>query len=162
MSAVPSAAVTTIRAMRAEDLDSVMAIEERAYAFPWTRGIFQDCLRVGYGCWVYESQQTLRGYAVMSFGAGEAHLLNLCVGPEWQGAGIGRKLLCHVLTQAERLAATEIFLEVRPSNAPALRLYRELAFREIGRRRGYYPAHDGREDALVLARPIGLPPDAAT
>lgn len=162
MSAVPDAAAVSIRPMHDADIDAVMAVEERAYPFPWTRGIFLDCLRVGYGCWVCESKYELCGYAVMSYGAGEAHLLNLCVAPEWQGMGLGRRLLCFVLEQAERLGAGEMFLEVRPSNTPALRLYRSLSFREIGRRKGYYPAVGGREDALVLTRTIvgrSQPPD---
>lgn len=157
MSAVPSAAVNLIRPMRESDVDAVMSIESRAYPYPWTAGIFQDCMRVGYGCWVMVTDGGVRGYAVLSVAAGEAHLLNICVCPDWQGRGLGRKLLSHVLRQAERLGAGQIFLEVRPSNHAALRLYREMAFSEIGRRKGYYPAAGGREDALVLARILGLP-----
>lgn len=151
MSARSSDAVTVIRPMLESDLAAVMGIELRGYPFPWTAGIFADCLRVGYSCWACLGDGGLRGYAVMSYGAAEAHLLNICVAPEWQGSGIGHKLMRHVLRQARRLGARQLFLEVRPSNAPALKLYAELGFEQIGRRKGYYPAADGREDALVLA-----------
>lgn len=161
MSAIPSTAVSVIRPMQESDVQAVMDIELRAYPFPWTAGIFADCLRVGYGCWVYVIDQQVSGYAVMSFGAGEAHLLNVCVAPELQGGGIGRSLMRHVLRQAERLGAVQLFLEVRPSNTPALALYRDLGFVQIGSRRGYYPAPQGREDALVLARQLSVPPHGA-
>lgn len=152
MSALASSAVPVIRPMHETDIEAVMDIEEAAYAYPWTAGIFADCIRVGYCCFVCEVDDWVRAYAVMSVAAGEAHLLNICVCPDWQGAGLGRRLLDHVLAQAERLGAAQLFLEVRPSNAPALHLYRSMGFEQIGRRRGYYPAPGGREDAWVMAR----------
>jgi ribosomal-protein-alanine N-acetyltransferase len=155
MSAVPDSLPSYIRTMDEADISSIMSIETRAYLFPWSVGIFLDCLRVGYKAWVYERNTAIRGYTVMSYGAGEAHLLNLCVAPEWQRHGVGRALLGHVLIQAERLGATQIFLEVRPSNAIAIKLYQDMYFVEVGRRKGYYPAAEGREDALVLAKPLG-------
>ncbi len=144
--------IPLIRLMNEADIPDVMAIESRAYPYPWTAGIFADCLRVGYSCWVCREGERLSGYAILSYGAGEAHLLNLCVAPEEQGRGLGAILLRHVIRQAERLGAEAVFLEVRPSNTPALRLYYRAGFNQVGRRKGYYPAEGGREDALVLSR----------
>lgn len=156
MSANPQPGDPGIRPLREADLDAIMDIELRAYPYPWTAGIFLDCIRVGYHCWAYQSDDRLRGYAVMSCVAGEAHLLNICVDPDLQGNGIGRRLLGHALDHAQRLGAERMFLEVRPTNAPALKLYRDFGFSMIGTRRGYYPDDNGREDALVLARLLPL------
>jgi ribosomal-protein-alanine N-acetyltransferase len=133
------------------DLDAVMEIESRAYDFPWTQGIFRDCLRVGYCCWCYESDGLIQGYGVMSVAAGESHILNISVRPESQRQGIGSKLMKHFLQLARRHDADTVMLEVRPSNKLAIKLYEKLGFNEIGVRRNYYPAHQGREDALLLA-----------
>jgi ribosomal-protein-alanine N-acetyltransferase len=141
----------TLRAMREGDLERVAAIEHQAYAFPWTYGIFRDCLRAGYGCWVMEQLDEVIGYAILSVAAGEAHVLNICILPMAQGAGHGRRLMRRVIDLARWHRAERIFLEVRPSNARAIALYHDLGFNEIGRRPNYYPAHAGREDALVMA-----------
>lgn len=140
-----------LRPMRQADVPDVMAIEVRAYSSPWTEGIFRDCLHVGYSCWVLEGDEGLLGYGVMSAGAGEAHLLNLCIAPEAQGQGHGRRLLRHFIEQAMRYHADTVYLEVRPSNCTAIRLYESVGFHQVGLRRGYYPAEKGREDAMVLA-----------
>ena len=154
MSAQPSSAVM-LRPMRIADLKGVMAVELSAYPYPWTLGIFEDCLRIGYCCWVAESDDGIIGYAVMSVAAGEAHLLNLCISPSRQRNGIGRRMLGHMLDLAREHGAETVFLEVRPSNEGAVRLYRQADFVEVGTRRGYYPAARGmREDALVLARTL--------
>ena len=142
---------TSLRPMREDDLDLVMAIERNAYPFPWTRGIFRDCLRAEYPAWIHESRGRPVGYAVISVAAGEAHILNLCTHPELQGRGHGRQLLRHVLRLARGRGAQRVFLEVRPSNAPAIALYHGEGFNEIGRRPRYYPAIGGREDAIVMA-----------
>lgn len=146
------------RPMREADLWRVLEIEHECYDFPWTRGIYQDCLRVGYSCWVAEGDSGILGYGVMQVAAGEAHVLNLCVRQAAQGRGLGGSLLEHLLKVAADYHAEQAFLEVRPSNHSALRLYREAGFHEVGTRPGYYPARNGREDALILAREI-LPPD---
>lgn len=140
--------------MTMEDVDAVWDIERRAYAFPWSRGIFVDCLRVPYLCELMEERGHAVGYAIMSLAADEAHLLNLCLDRPAQGRGLGTLLLEHMLSRAARAGARVLFLEVRPSNLEALRLYRRSGFRHIGRRRGYYRAAEGREDALVLARSL--------
>jgi ribosomal-protein-alanine N-acetyltransferase len=144
--------------MTENDLESVMAIERRIYAFPWTYGNFRDSIRSGYQCVVYRSRDGLLGYAVLMVGAGEAHLLNLSIAEEVQRRGHGERLLhyCTGLARANR--ATRLFLEVRPSNEAARQLYLRHGFERIGVRREYYPADHGREDALVLAREL-LPAD---
>jgi [ribosomal protein S18]-alanine N-acetyltransferase len=140
----------TIRAMRDADVPEVIGIERASYQFPWTEGIFHDCLRVSYLCRVAVQGADIIGYAVMSMGAGEAHILNLCVREDARRAGLGRQLIRYLLVQAEAAGMAEAFLEVRPSNAIAMGLYRSLGFGHIGTRRGYYQAVAGREDAAVL------------
>jgi len=142
----------SVRPMVETDVETVVALERRAYEFPWSRGIFLDCLRVPYDCHVVEEGGLLVGYSVMSMAADEAHLLNLCVSPAVQGRGLGGFLLDHVLKYAAAGGARVIYLEVRPSNAAALSLYDRAGFSRIGVRRNYYRALGGREDALVLAR----------
>jgi len=144
------AAELTIRVMHDADVAEVIGIERASYQFPWTEGIFHDCLRVSYLCRVAVQGQHIVGYAVMSMGAGEAHILNLCVREESRRAGVGRQLIRYLLDQAEAAGMLEAFLEVRPSNAIAIRLYLSLGFSQIGSRRGYYQALGGREDAAVL------------
>jgi len=151
MSAILSDPGARLRPMTVADLDRVMEIEPRAYEFPWSEGIFRDCLRVGYCCWCCEENDELLGYGVMSVAAGESHILNLTVPPEFQRQGIGCRLLKNFLQLARRHGADTLMLEVRPSNHKAISLYGKLGFNEIGVRRNYYPAKDGREDALLLA-----------
>lgn len=151
MSALPESAAGRFRPMTEADLPAIMAIELAAYPFPWTEGILRDCLRVGYNCWVYETAEGIQGYGVMSVAAGEAHILNLCVRPTEQGKGLGKRLLTYIISLARRHGADTLLLEVRPSNLAALGLYRSVGFNEVGTRKGYYPAEQGREDALILA-----------
>lgn len=151
MSALPESAAGRFRPMTEADLPAIMAIELAAYPFPWTEGILRDCLRVGYNCWVYETADGIQGYGVMSVAAGEAHILNLCVRPTEQGKGLGKRLLAYIISLARRHGADTLLLEVRPSNLAALGLYRSVGFNEVGTRKGYYPAEQGREDALILA-----------
>jgi ribosomal-protein-alanine N-acetyltransferase len=139
------------RAMAESDLDVVYANEIDAYPYPWTRQNFVDCLRERKDCRVVIAADVVVGHGVLAVAVGEAHILNVCVAPRLQGYGFGRVLLTHLLERAAHLGAELVFLEVRPSNAPALALYDAAGFNEIGRRRGYYPAALGREDALVLA-----------
>jgi ribosomal-protein-alanine N-acetyltransferase len=139
-----------IRPMMEIDLPDVAAIEQKSYAFPWSENIFRDCLRVGYTCRALDLSGQIIGYGVMSLGAGEAHVLNVCVRDEYRSLGFGRRLLEHLLERAQSSGVNEAFLEVRPSNLAAIRLYQRLGFEQIGIRRGYYQAPDGREDAIVL------------
>jgi len=153
MSAVISFAAPLLRPLAEADLDRLAAIEERAYRHQgWSRGIFSDCLRVGYSGWGVEDDGTLAGYGFVSVAVGESHLLNLAVDPGHQGRGLGRLLLAQMLQSAREWGAECMFLEVRPSNRRARLLYARTGFTEFGRRRDYYPAPNGREDALVLCR----------
>lgn len=142
-----------VREMRESDLADVVRNENRAYPFPWTPGMFADCLRDPQ----FDSRVGVLGdqviaHGILSTGAGEAHVLNICIARRYQGFGWGRELLCHLLERARRVhAARTVFLEVRPSNEVALALYRSLGFVEVGRRRNYYPAAVGHEDAIVMA-----------
>jgi ribosomal-protein-alanine N-acetyltransferase len=136
------------------DLDAVLAIERELYEFPWTRGNFHDSLTAGYSCWALVEDGGLIGYAVVMLAAGEAHLLNLSIAADRQKRGHGARLLRHVVGTAREYGARVLFLEVRPSNGPAQRLYAAHGFHQIGVRRDYYPAAVGREDALVLSLPL--------
>ncbi|MFY2763646.1 ribosomal protein S18-alanine N-acetyltransferase [Arenimonas sp. MALMAid1274] len=147
-----------VRPMRQADIDAVADIENRSYVFPWTPGIFRDCLRAGHQCWVLEADDKLLGYGVLSAAAGEAHILNLCIAPEYQGRGHGRRLLRRLVDLARWHQAQQVFLEVRPSNPRAIALYLDEGFNEIGNRPNYYPAEKGRENAIVMAMEL-LPPE---
>ena len=144
-----------IRDMGFDDVAMVAQLERRSYAFPWSDAIFRDCLRAGYYCCVVQLDHIVMGYAIMSSGAGEAHVLNLCVAQDYRCRGIGTQLLGHVLEFARGLGVSDVFLEVRPSNTIAIRLYQSQGFSQIGVRRGYYQAAEGREDAVVLRRILG-------
>jgi len=151
VSAVTRPGPVSLRALRESDLNAVMAIELRGYPFPWTRGIFIDCLRAGYPGLAMERDGLLIGYGVLSIAADEAHVLNICIDPLAQSRGLGRQLLRALVQLAADRGAQRVFLEVRPSNTPALALYHSEGFNEIGRRPRYYPAAQGREDAVVMA-----------
>jgi len=142
------------RPMAEGDVARVIEVERAAYLFPWSEGIFRDCLRVGYFCRVAFLDGDLAGYGVMSTGAGEAHILNLCVHQPFRCRGVGRSLLGLLLDRAAALGMHEAYLEVRPSNTTAIRLYHSLGFEQVGVRRGYYQAIGGREDAAVLKLPL--------
>ena len=149
MSACPQSSIQ-YRPMRDADLDAVMAIENVIYTHPWTRGNFTDSLRSGSHCFVMEFNGVMSGYAVLNMAAGEAHLLNLSIGAAWQRRGLGRSFLLYLIDFIVQNKILSLFLEVRVSNLAAQALYAQTGFREIGMRRGYYPAHVGREDAIVL------------
>ena len=171
-----SALGLSFRAMTTADLTDVLVNEVAAYPYPWTRGNFEDCLKERRDCRLLlaDARQTgsrqtgsrqtgsrqsgspakmpaVVGHGVLSVAVGEAHVLNVCVAPACQGQGFGRALLDHLLGRALALRAEVVFLEVRPSNGVAIALYESVGFNEIGRRRNYYPAAIGHEDALVMA-----------
>jgi ribosomal-protein-alanine N-acetyltransferase len=139
-----------IRPMTEADVSEVFAVERASYQFPWSEGIFRDCLRVGYVCRVLTLESQVIGYGVMSVGAGEAHVLNLCVADSFRCRGLGRRMLGYLLERGSAAGMSEAFLEVRPSNTAAIRLYQAVGFEQVGMRRGYYQAVGGREDAAVL------------
>ncbi len=138
------------RPMELADLDRVMENEVRAYAFPWTRTIFIDCIEENHECWVLCRNDRIIGHGVLSVGAGDGHLLNVCVCRDEQGFGYGRQLALHMVKRAFQRDASALFLEVRPSNLVAVRLYESIGFKEVGKRKNYYPSHLGHEDACVF------------
>jgi ribosomal-protein-alanine N-acetyltransferase len=139
-----------LRPMHEFDIPVIAAIEKAAYQFPWSEGIFRDCLRVGYVCRVLDVGGDLGGYGIMSVGAGEAHILNVCIQEQFRSRGFARKVMAYLLERARAAGMSEAFLEVRPSNVAAARLYHSMGFEQVGIRRGYYQATVGREDAAVL------------
>jgi [ribosomal protein S18]-alanine N-acetyltransferase len=139
-----------LETMRDQDLDEVLAIENVIYTHPWTRGNFSDSLRTGYDCRTWRLEAELVGYFILMAAAGEAHLLNLSIAARHQRGGHGRSLLREAVALARRRAARSVFLEVRPSNRAAQALYTRFGFRRVAVRPAYYPAHCGREDALVF------------
>lgn len=155
MSAEPRSLHPVIRELTPADLDRVLAIEEAVYPFPWTRGIFSECLRVGYGCFGMQLDGELVGYVIFNWAAGESHLLNLCVDPRHRRQGLGRLLLEHAIARATTLGCASMFLEVRPSNPGAAAMYERRGFELIGRRPAYYRSVEGREDALVMQLALG-------
>jgi [ribosomal protein S18]-alanine N-acetyltransferase len=140
----------TIRPMSEADIHAVVAIEFASYRFPWSEGIFRDCLKVGYVCRVVALYGAVAGYGIVSTGAAEAHILNLCTREDLRCRGIGARLLEDLLERAAAANVDYAYLEVRPSNTAAIRLYKAFAFEHIGARRGYYQAPGGREDAAVF------------
>ncbi len=140
-----------IRVMVQADVPAVMEVELASYEFPWTTGIFRDCIKGGYSALVCEIDGRIIGYGMTSAGAGEAHLLNLCVLSEYRHRGLGSSLLEQLLAKVTLQGARLIYLEVRASNLAAIDLYVRRGFKEVGLRRGYYPAETGREDGVVLS-----------
>jgi len=153
-----NAAVTgfgySIRPMSMPDVPTVSRIEERAYDFPWSENIFRDCLRAGYAGYVFENESVIFGYGMLSVAVGEAHLLNLCVDPDMQGAGYGNQMLDYLIERSLELGAKQMYLEVRLSNYAAQHLYHRAGFNEVGLRRNYYRAAEGREHAMVFAKEL--------
>lgn len=149
-----SEAEVHIRIMKHEDLAHVSDIERRSYDFPWSHGVFRDCLLAGYQCIVLERNGEVAGYGILSVAAGEAHILNLCVEPSLRSHGYGERMLDEILFRARSASVREVFLEVRPTNENALALYKKKGFYQVANRPAYYQAHEGREDACVLAKKL--------
>jgi ribosomal-protein-alanine N-acetyltransferase len=147
----------TLRPMTLASLEGVVALETEVYAFPWTRGNFVDSLAAGYTAWTLNGHGgELLAYCVAMRGAGEMHLLNITVAPTARRRGHARRLLIELIRLCRRGGATRLWLEVRESNAQARDAYRRLGFAPVGRRKGYYPAPEGRrEDAVVMSLDVG-------
>lgn len=150
MNAQPAPLHRIVRRLSPADLDRVIEIERAAYPYPWTRGIFSDCIRVGYDCWGLQLGDMLVAYSIHNCAAGEAHLLNLCVEPQWQRRGLGGTLLDHVIRRAAARGCRSVFLEVRRSNPAGIALYVKRGFQIVGERSDYYRSDEGREDAIVM------------
>ena len=148
-----------LRAMRASDLDLVVQSENLSLQNPWSKRVFSDCLRSGYECWVLATRDRIVAHGVLSAAAGEAHVLTICVHPDFRAMGYGKRMLRHLLDKGYKKGARECFLEVRPSNKAAITLYLAIGFVQVGERRGYYPVNPGethREDALILSKLLPL------
>lgn len=154
MSVANELALASLRPMLEEDIEAVMEIEVASYKFPWKANIFKDCLKVGYGCWIMEYARKIVGYGIMTAGAGEAHILNICMHKDFRRYGLGRMMLNHLQGLSRDHKAYSLFLEVRMSNVGAYRLYEQEGFSEVGLRRNYYPAAKGREDAVIMAKEL--------
>lgn len=149
-------ALVEMRTMHYADLKKVIAIEKKAYPHPWTLGIFRDCLRVGYNAWVMTLDNDIIGYGIVMLSPGEAHILNICIDPDYQGKSLGRYLLRHLVKKSHQTDIDMVLLEVRRSNTQAHQLYLSEGFHELGVRKAYYPTDNGREDALILAKYLAL------
>ncbi len=147
-----------IRKMTNADVLNVYMLDQLTDPTPWSEKLFADCIKVGYDCWVMLDTQTIVGFAIVHYAANEAHLLKLAINPDYQGQGLGQKMLLHVVQTAKSNGADEMFLEVRVSNQKAIALYQNNNFVEIGMRKGYYPADALKgipsEDALTMALPL--------
>ena len=142
-----------LRPMVVADVDEVHALECSVFPHPWSRANFMDSLACGYDAWVLraDGDGQLAGYFLLMYAPDEAHLLDVAVAGARHGAGLGRFLLDRIAARARAQGVESILLEVRPSNERALQVYRRYGYTEIGRRKGYYPAHEGRrEDAIVM------------
>ncbi len=140
--------------MNSNDLSTVLDIERRSYDFPWNHSIFHDCQSAGYNCIVLSHQESVVGYAILSIAASEAHVLNLCIDPDFRSLGYGGLLLDELLHYARSALVREVFLEVRPSNKIAISLYLKRGFYQIADRKEYYQANNGRENACVFAKKL--------
>ena len=152
MSAQPGSGQLSFAPMYQKHVALIGTIERRNYDFPWSDGIFRDCLKANYTCQLVICDDETIGYGIMQVAADEAHILNLCIDEPFQRQGFARVLLEHLIDLAIRKAARSVFLEVRPSNPRAKALYEKSGFNEIGARKGYYDCAGGREDAIVMAR----------
>jgi ribosomal-protein-alanine N-acetyltransferase len=140
----------SVTPMQPEDIGAVEAVERMVYEFPWSAGNFRDSLTSGYQGVVLRVDGAMAGYAIQMYAIDEAHLLNITIVPAFQRMGHGSRLLQWLMEEARSRRMTSMFLEVRPSNAKAQSLYTRFGFGQVGIRRDYYPARDGRENALVL------------
>jgi ribosomal-protein-alanine N-acetyltransferase len=140
--------------MTESDLDAVAEAEGRIHAFPWTRGNFADSLTAGHDAWLALEDGRFTAYGVMLQVLDEVHLLNISVLPELQRSGRGSALLIWLCDLARTRGARRMLLEVRPGNLSGRGFYKRHGYAEIGRRHGYYPAHEGREDAIVMERAL--------
>jgi len=144
----------TFRPIQHSDIENIMLLETNLHPYPWTKGIFKDCLKAGYLCYLGEINKEIIAYTVLSYGAGESHILNISVSKKHQKKGFGKQTLQFILQQAKTKNADMTLLEVRGSNHTAIGLYESQGFNEIGIRKGYYPAPNGKEDAIMFAKQL--------
>ncbi len=140
--------------MQLTDLEQVVRIEREIFLFPWSLQNFADSLQAGYTCQVTEQDNNICGYSVMMLGPDEAHLLTIGIAAHWQGQGWGEKLLQHFIQLAQQQGKESMLLDVRESNHGATKLYQRMGFKQIAKRKDYYPAMSGREDAIIMERSL--------
>ncbi|MGI4777846.1 MAG: ribosomal protein S18-alanine N-acetyltransferase [Janthinobacterium lividum] len=157
MSAVLQPLEARLENLRVDLLDAVCAIEQTAYSHPWTRANFIDSMAAGYHCRLLVGPaaaargDTVIGYFIAMKGVDEVHLLNITVAPAFQRQGWAPLMLEALRGWSRGQGAQWLWLEVRASNQRALRIYERQGFRRVGMRKAYYPAHGGREDAIVMS-----------
>lgn len=137
------------------DIDTLMPIEVACHSHPWSEKTFSSCIGGRYfGEKLLLNSSSVVGFYIGEYVAGEATLMDICVHPGMQGSGYGKSLLNQFLTQAKKLGASKLFLEVRAKNIAAQMLYMNNGFIEIDRRTGYYPSAKGfgYEDAIVMSK----------
>ncbi len=144
----------TFRPMTPCDIEQVMLLETSLHPYPWTKGIFNDCIKAGYLCYIGEINQQIIAYSALSYAAGESHILNISVAKSQQNKGYGKQILNFMMQQAKNKQANMVLLEVRGSNHKAINLYESQGFNEIGIRKNYYPAPNGKEDAIMFAKQL--------
>ena len=151
MSAVLKVKDLAIRELEKTDIFPITQIEQASYKFPWSEKIFLDCMAAGYRCRVVEFRGKVAGYCVVATAVDEAHILNICVGPEFRREGCARLLIQNEISIAVNANLSSLYLEVRVSNLAAINLYAGLGFRQVGLRKDYYPIEGGREDAYIYS-----------
>ena len=145
-------------ALRVDDLDALLAIENQCYSHPWTRGNFIDSMAMGYAMPLLWVDAQLVGYFVAMQGVDEVHLLNITVNPQCQHQGWAKVLLDQLCNWAASVRAGTIWLEVRQSNVRAQQVYLRFGFQSVGLRKRYYPlSHLEREDAVVMSYLLPAP-----
>ena len=159
MQNLPSdSAALTLRNMTLQDLPAVLAMERAGYSHPWSEGMFRDCLSGGNVCRVALAGERVVGHLLVSVAAGECQVFNVCSHPDWRRRGVAEALLRDAFATAWDFGAEAVFLEVRLSNLAACTLYEKMGFERVGRRKAYYPAAEGREDAWVYRLDLTLHP----
>jgi ribosomal-protein-alanine N-acetyltransferase len=146
----PSESLLATRRMLEDDVEQVILIEREVFLFPWSKINFQDSITAGYDCRILEQDNLIFGYGVMMTDPDEAHLLTIGIAAKWQNKGWGGKLLQYFIALAKQQKSTSMLLDVRESNTGATLLYKKIGFQEIAKRKGYYPAMCGREDAIIM------------
>jgi len=145
------------REMMLDDLLSIVNIEQEANQFPWSIKNFEDSMKAKHHAWVFvDDRNEIQGYTLVQKVVDETHLLNICVKPSAQGQGLGREILNHVIDFANSISSVLIVLEVRSSNQRAQQLYLQSGFNEMSIRKDYYPAKEGREDAVLMGLDLDL------
>lgn len=152
----PSETGLQYRPMLSSDLDRILIVENAAYPIPWSRKNFEDSLRSKNDCFVFYSGDHTLGHSIVSYILDEAHLLNVCIDPRYWGKGFGRFYLRQLIARARERACQMFFLEVRASNSAAIHLYHSEGFNEVGLRKAYYPAENGREDAILMTLDLSV------